>query len=157
MVCTDKHQESDNIGADVPLSDSKLANTAAQHEATSTVARRKALGKHPIVYQPQQEASIGLVEVGARPAIKPLPQDRKTLDGMLQSYVHEPKAENPLLTTSNNEYGARKPTGATYNFSRRPRLQAFSNGFNNMRYKDMGLNTNMSRSQVHSALDPQFA
>jgi Domain of unknown function (DUF4490) len=157
-TCARVLQESDLIGADIPLSDSKLSSSVVSHRvAPSDAARRKALGKHPVVYQPQEEASIGIVEVGARTVKPPLPQSKEALDSLLKGYTHAPKEENPLLTTSNNVYGATRPTGATYNFSRRARLQAFSNGFNSIKYRDMGLNTSMSRSQVHSALDPQFA
>jgi len=75
---------------------------------------------------------------------------------LLASYNHAPKDQNPLYATTQNDFGIKKPTEATYTSERLPRKQGFSNGFNSQMPRDQGLNTSLTRSNVHVELDPQF-
>eukprot|EP00611_Tribonema_gayanum_P020187 TRINITY_DN3636_c0_g1_i1.p1 TRINITY_DN3636_c0_g1~~TRINITY_DN3636_c0_g1_i1.p1 ORF type:complete len:172 (+),score=35.96 TRINITY_DN3636_c0_g1_i1:221-736(+) len=149
--------ESDRIGANIPMSDSKLSAAVGHRVPPAEAARKKAMGQHPIVYQPGQEGEIGICETGTKPREQSHAVSKETAEAVIKAYVHVPKAEHPLKTTSNAAYGSKAPTEATYAFHRRARLQAFSNGFNSARYRDMGLNTAITKSAVHSSLDPQFA
>ncbi|CAN0460617.1 unnamed protein product, partial [Laminaria digitata] len=53
-------QESDRIGTGVPPSDSKLGAVAARRESIGQRAREKGLGKHPIMYEHEEETGIPL-------------------------------------------------------------------------------------------------
>lgn len=68
-------------------------------------------------------------------------------------YKHEPKSQNPLFTTTANEIGLKKPSKATYTTTRYARSQNFSKSFNRIMFQDQGLNTSLSRSNVHERLD----
>ena len=74
----------------------------------------------------------------------------------LESYNHDPKDQNPLYATTQNEFGIKKPTVATYTSERLPRNQQFSNSFNSQMPRDQGLNTSLTKSNVHTELNPQF-
>ena len=68
-------------------------------------------------------------------------------------YKHEQKSQNLLFTTTANEIGLKKPSKATYTTSRYARSQNFSKSFNRIMFQDQGLNTSLSRSNVHARLD----
>jgi|LauGreSBDMM110SN_4_FD.fasta_scaffold174101_1 hypothetical protein len=76
---------------------------------------------------------------------------------ILEVFKQGTKDEDPRYTTTNNEYGKKKPTIATFVADRASIPQGFSSSFNNVKPKNSGLNTGLSRSNVHSKLDPQFA
>ena len=80
----------------------------------------------------------------------------EALEGLLRKYKHETKRENPLYTTANNEIGMKRPTAATFTVDRKARAQAFSRSFPTQMSRGTGLNTSVTRSVVHPALDPQF-
>ena len=71
----------------------------------------------------------------------------------LDNYNHVPKIENPLYTTTANEFGSKKPSQATLTKMRYMRSQSFSKSFNRIMFQDQGLNTSLSRSSVHDRLD----
>ena len=85
-----------------------------------------------------------------------MPPVKPTLDEVLEPYKHRVKQENPVYATAANAIGSKKPDQATYNVDRLAVSQAFSNSFNGVKYRDLGLNTSLSKSVVHTKLDPQF-
>lgn len=76
------------------------------------------------------------------------------VERILSSYNHEPKPEDPRYTTSSNDYGKQKPSEATYVADRLGRPQGFSKSFNGVKPMNSSLNTGMSKSKVHPALNP---
>lgn len=54
-----------------------------------------------------------------------VPEGKCARDALLATYNHTPKEENALYTTTNNEIGIKRPTGATFTFERRARQQGF--------------------------------
>lgn len=60
---------------------------------------------------------------------------------VLEAYNHAPKQENALYTTTYNEIGSKKPSLATYNAKRHYVSQSFTKSFNNIMFRDHGLNT----------------
>lgn len=81
---------------------------------------------------------------------------KKDVEAILQTYKHQPKDENPLYTTSGNDYGRKSPSVATYVAERAFRPQDFSKSFNGIKPKNSSLNTSITKSTVHPRLDPQF-
>ena len=53
-------QESDRIGKGVPPSDNKLGAVMGRRESVGDRAREKGLGKHPIMYEREEETGIPL-------------------------------------------------------------------------------------------------
>ena len=122
-------RESDRIGEYAELSQSPLAK-----QFRAKPPRRKKVKRAP-EFAPQEEPS------------------REVIAAVLESYNHAPKTENPLYQTSANSIGSKKPSLATYTANRHPRKQAFSKSFNRKMFRDHGLNTSMTKSNV---LDNQF-
>jgi len=54
------HQESDRIGTGVPPSDSRLGAIASRRESLGQRAREKGLGKHPVMYEREEETGVPL-------------------------------------------------------------------------------------------------
>lgn len=54
-----------------------------------------------------------------------VPEDKDARDALLKSFKHSTKEENPLYSTTNNDIGIKRPTGATFTFERRARQQGF--------------------------------
>lgn len=54
------HQESDRIGTGVPPSDSRLGAVASRRESLGQRAREKGLGKHPVMYEREEETGVPL-------------------------------------------------------------------------------------------------
>ncbi|CAM9384506.1 unnamed protein product [Phaeothamnion confervicola] len=160
-------KESEQFGIGVPQSDSKLsAAIALQSSFAATARRRHCTRREPGACA--NDAQRGVAGAGDSSSSssengggggemrRQLPSDQASLDKLLERFDHRPRRENPLYTTTANEIGLRKPTGATFTFERSARQQGFSNSFNNVRYRDMGLSTSLTRSNVHKELDPQF-
>jgi hypothetical protein len=82
---------------------------------------------------------------------------KRTAEGVLAVYKHNSKVEDPRYTTSTSDYGKKPPSVATIVIDRAARPQAFSNSFNNVKPQNTSLTTAITRSNVHSSLDPQFA
>jgi hypothetical protein len=87
---------------------------------------------------------------------QPLGREKKNVESILQSYHHVPKEENPLYTTSMNDYGKKLPSVATFVAERAYRPQDFSKSFNGIKPKNSSLNTSVTKSTIHPKLDPQF-
>lgn len=81
-------------------------------------------------------------------------KEKPNVERILTVYHHEPKPEDPRYTTSSNEYGKQKPSEATYVADRAGRPQGFSKSFNGVKPMNSSLNTGMSKSKVHSSLNP---
>lgn len=81
---------------------------------------------------------------------------KKNVETILENYTHIPKDENPLYTTSTNEYGRKAPGVATFVADRAYRPQEFSKSFNGIKPKNSSLNTSVTKSNIHPKLDPQF-
>ena len=64
---------------------------------------------------------------------------------------------NVLLIILQNDYGKKIPSVATIVTERAARPQGFSRSFNNIKPMNTSLTTSITRSNVHSSLDPQFA
>lgn len=130
-------RESDRIGAEVQNDKSALAKAFDK----DNFQRRKQLTE--------------LDETGTsrtRNTVVSAEEVKATLD----IYNHAPKLENPLYTTTSNEFGSKKPSQATFNKVRYSRSQNFSKSFNRIMFQDQGLNTSLTRSNVHDRLDSQF-
>lgn len=53
-------QESDRIGTGVPPSDSRLGAAVSRRESLGQRAREKGLGKHPVMYDREEETGVPL-------------------------------------------------------------------------------------------------
>lgn len=137
-------RSSDSIGVGIPFSDSALSKVFRQNDSLMESVRRKSLDPD-LVKQ---------VEVENLPLKRHLAL--KDVQEILNGYNHNPKTQHPLYMTSSNDYGRRKPTPAAYTSTRAFRNQAFSSSFNKIMPRGNGLNTSLSRSKVHSLLDPRF-
>ena len=143
-------RSSNDIGKGVPLSDAKLAHLYASAPSKSSVARK--LGHVGETSDPKDfmNVSVSANQLVASETVVPI-------EKVLNSYSHQPKPQNPLYATSQNEHGIKKPTVATYTAERCAMDQKFSASFNSQMPRDQGLNTSLTRSNCHSELDPQFA
>ena len=82
---------------------------------------------------------------------------QEEIDYMLASWKQGTHQEDPRYTTTNNYYGFKAPSIATFVADRRGRPQGFSNSFQGIKPQNSGLNVGITRSTVHPSLDPQFA
>ena len=76
---------------------------------------------------------------------------------LLNGWKQGTHGEDPRYTTTNNTYGFKAPTVATFVADRRGRPQGFSKSFQGIKPQSSGLNVGITRSNVHPSLDPQFA
>ena len=136
-------RESDNIGSAVKgSSDSTLAKVLSHRESASVAAKRRR--RDGSIFVPSRERCQ-----------KEMTED--DIREVLDNYVHRPKEENPLFSTTANDIGLRKPAIATHNGERQQaRSQQFSSSFGRVMFRDQGLNTSMTRSKIHVQLDPHF-
>ena len=118
-------------------------------ESPSQQANIRAMGLKPVLVKPEDEEAK---------YVWTKDKDLFLIDSdrYLQAYDHNPKRQNPLYTTTQNEIGIKAPSKATIVTERRSRCQAFSNSFNGVRVKDQSLNCYLTRSKVHKELDPHF-
>ena len=129
-----------DYGKGVGFSDSKISSSMMSGEAPGEIASKKGEGLYGATEAPPSQI----------PPVKP------TLDQVLSVYEHDTKQEHPVYQTTSNAIGFKRPDKATYTLDRVSIPQEFSQGFNNIKYRDQGLNTSLSKSTVHSKLDPQF-
>lgn len=54
-----------------------------------------------------------------------VPTGKEARDELLETFTHKSKGENPLYMTTNNDFGRKRPTAATFTFERRARQQGF--------------------------------
>ena len=142
-------RESERIGEGVALSDSKLANLYASVPTKSSIARQR--GHAGEVSNPEEYKTVSVDAY-----MKTIRDQSVDVYRLLNSYNHAPKDQNPLYATTQNEFGIKKPTAATYTTERIARDQKFSNSYNSQMPRDQGLNTSLTRSNVHTELDPLF-
>jgi hypothetical protein len=141
-------KSSAKIGQGCAPSDSKLSATLARHDPPGEVAKAKGRGLYPMASDPGA-TDAALTMAGAGGAVL-------TTEDVLDAYTHAPKPENSMYTTSNNQFGLKKPTAATFTNERAARSQMFSNSFNGVKPRNQGLNTAITLSVVHTQLDPQW-
>jgi len=136
-------RSSDSIGAGIPYSDSALSKVFRQKDSLTDAVNRKSFNADLV--QNEDSRTLNRQQF-----------NQEAVQEILMNYNHEPVVHHPLYTISSNEYGRNKPTPATFTSSRMSRNQAFSTSFNKIMPKGNGLNTSLSRSKVHSLLDPRF-
>ena len=128
-------RESDSIGAAVKTSNSCLAKA---------FDKGKLKGKRRLGESEETSSQNG-------PNISEIPVEE--VQATLENYKHDPKIENPLYTTTSNDIGSKKPSQANFTRMRYSRSQNFSKSFNRIMFQDQGLNTSLTRSNVHEMLD----
>lgn len=128
----------DDIGEGIGGSDSRLSEIMAKGPTLAEIANLKSGAKTALPCPCVTEAPLS-------------PTNRA--EAILDVYRHEPKPENPMYQTTNNQLGIEPPSVATLTAERKARSQQFSNSFNGIQVKDHGLNTSLVRSRVHNALD----
>lgn len=134
------YQSANNeIGNGIAYSDSKLSAAMSKGESHAEISRSKAGTSTGHAAQPKRNEK----------EINPSEQ----ADQVLRKYNHNPHQEHPMYNTTNNQYGAERPTAATFSAERVARSQTFSNSFNAIKFRDTGLNTSLIRSQVNDLLD----
>ena len=143
-------RESEQIGKGVEMSDNKLAKLYASAPSKSETYRME----RGIASETSNPEEFKTVSVDAFQ--KTISMVKDDVSKVLASYNHDPKDQNPLYATTTNDFGIKKPTEATYTSERLPRKQGFSNSFNSQMPRDQGLNTTLTRSVVHTELDPSF-
>ena len=133
-------KSSEAVGAGIPYSDSALSKALRQKESLITEAKRRTLPAELIKTQEKDEVKRHFTT--------------EEVQEILKSYTHEAKVQHPLYSTSSYEYGRKKLTPASFTSTRLSKQQAFSSSFNGEMQRYKGLNTSISRSKVHSLLDP---
>lgn len=136
-------RESDRFGEGTTFSDSSLSQVFRLKESDSMNKRRK--------------NSVFVKQLGNNSdelPSKTLPKEQ--VAEILSKYNHNPKAQNPLYVTTANGYGSKPPTSATYTTERHGLSQKFSQSFNRTMFRDEGLNSSMTKSNIHDLLTPQF-
>jgi len=134
---------SDVIGSKVPMKQSAISKALDDIKPSpAEIARRRALGL--------QSANQNAIEFH--------PEELKKPDAaeILHHYNHEPIKQDPRFSTTSYEYGKNKPTIATFVAERNCRPQGFSQSFHDVKPMNTGLNTSITKSQVHPKLDPEF-
>lgn len=126
-------RESDRIGAEIRTSRSFLAKAFDKEKLKQGRAKLEN-------FSPMNESRSSIISA-------------EEMKSTLDNYNHVPKIENPLYTTTANEFGSKKPSQATLTKMRYMRSQSFSKSFNRIMFQDQGLNTSLSRSSVHDRLD----
>ena len=139
-------KESDRIGSGIKLSDSKLAKVLGEQESLSLKSNQRRLSS----------SSNNNNDCCEGKSNKATTTSKEQIQTIIQSYNHNPKKEHPLYSTSANSFGSKKISMATYPAKCYSRSQSFSASFNRIKFRDQGLNTSLTRSNVHKHLDPQF-
>ena len=130
---------SEDIGKGIEPSDSRLSRAMAQRDTLRDKSRMRTGGMDmPTTASTEVSRALTATERSER---------------ILEGYIHEPRQEHSMYTTTSNQFGIQKPTVATFTADRRARSQQFSNSFNGVKFRDQGLNTSMIRSSVHNSLD----
>ncbi len=140
-------RESDNYGGKVDTS----AVEAKPRVLTKTEFLKKWRGE-----QMQRPDVKDTIELPTDDAYKKK-RSQEEIDYMLAHWKQGTKEEDPRYTTTNNTFGFKPPTIATFVADRRGRPQGFSKSFQGLKPQNSGLNTGITRSTVHPSLDPQFA
>jgi len=138
-------RESDSFGAGLDFSDSTLAKMLQEKSSI--------LGAKKECHFAQQQ----LKKMNRSHDKNQMHYSYHDLQTALESsYTHKPVQQNALYITSASEFGLKKPSAATFTIVKQARNQTFSNSYNKTMFRDHGLNTSLTRSNVHKHLDPQF-
>lgn len=124
-------RESDKIGQEVKLSEGPLAV-----QLRKKLPRRKRTNNSTLKRDENEKNTI----------------PNKQIVQILEQYNHEPKSQHPLYQTSSNLIGLKAPSLATYPSKMYSRSQSFSKSFNEIMFRDHGLNTSkaeMNTSDFH--------
>lgn len=140
-------RESDRLGEGTSFSDSALSEVFRLKESDSMSKRRKnsIFVKQQFGGGPSAEAASASKTVSKEQA-----------DELLRNYNHNPKEQNPLYSTTANEYGLKPLSESTITTERHGLSQKFSQSFNRTMFRDEGLNASMTKSNIHDLLTPQF-
>mmetsp|Transcript_15972 Transcript_15972/g.33517 ORF Transcript_15972/g.33517 Transcript_15972/m.33517 type:complete len:215 (-) Transcript_15972:48-692(-) len=140
-------RESDQHGKGVNHSDSALSKILREKE-TDPISKRR---KYSIFVKEslcRDDANTGLSRKTA--------VTKEEVAEIISNYDHKPKEEHPLFSTTANEFGSRKPTGASLTTARYGLSQKFSQSFNRTMYRDEGLNASVTKNRIHDHLNIQF-
>lgn len=132
-------RESDRFGEDIAFSDSSQSQVFHISAADRKNRRRKSSACLIDNNTSSSETEKNII-------------NKNEINEMLTHYNHCPKKEDPLYVTTANEYGHKKPTSATYQTVSFGVTQKFSRSFNNVMYKNEGLNSSMVTSKIHDSL-----
>ena len=149
-------RESDRIGNEVTCSDSTLAKVLCEKSSISETRKKfRDISSEDAVHNTniRHRKNRGTNDLNDNTKLQKHNDLNKALE---TSYVHDPIQQNALYMTSANDFGYKKPSAATYTVVRHARSQDFSNSYNKNMFRDQGLNTSLTRSNVHKHLDPQF-
>ena len=136
-------RESDSFGKGTPFSDSSLSKVFRLEKSAGMNKRRK------------NSAFAKQLDNNATTTSKTIPKEE--VNKILSQYNHSPKNENPLYSTTANEFGLKRPTQATYTNVRYGMSQKFSQSFNRTMFRDEGLTSSLTRSNIHDSLTPLFS
>lgn len=123
-------RESDRIGEGIPNSDSALA----------AIMSTRMPKRHTIGHSSSTSGTLSTPSTQPASSVEEEPS-REEIEQALASYMHNPRQEDPLYTTTANEIGRKAPSYATYTVATKGRSQAFSNSFNGVMYTDESLAT----------------
>ena len=136
-------RESDSFGKGTPFSDSSLSKVFRLEKSAAMNKRRK------------NSAFAKQLDNSSATTSKTIPKEE--VNKILSQYNHSPKNENPLYSTTANEFGLKRPTQATYTNVRYGMSQKFSQSFNRTMFRDEGLTSSLTRSNIHDSLTPLFS
>lgn len=139
-------RESDRIGAMVP----KPSNSTHKAPLTKTEFLKKRRELLRTIGPDEFDLEL-LSTTKKEELVKP------DVEAVLKVFKQGTKVEDPRYTSTNNEYGKKAPTVATFVAERAARKQGFSKSFQGVKPQSTGLNTGLTKSNVHPKLDPQFA
>ena len=128
-----------DIGAGQHHAPSNLSRAMGAQDTPAQLTRLKTMGA------PASAATIAAAES------RPSAADR--VERILEIYKHAPKKEHEMYMTTSNVIGALKPNVATFTAERRARNQGFSNSFQGVKYRNQGLTTAVTKSNVHDMIN----
>ena len=139
------------LSTETSTSGKKRSDFTFLYSKTSDVYGEDPFKESPLVDFDYERVSFK----GSSPAIH---DNQRSVDATtaLKLYKHNPVKQNPLYATSASEIGKKPPTEATFVAERAHRSQAFSKSFGHLKPKSSTLNTGLTKSRIHSSLDPQF-
>lgn len=131
---------SDDIGSGQRHVPAGMSACMGAHDTHAQLTRQKTLGV------PASQETLRALSV-------PRPSAEDRVERILEVYNHRPKREHEMYMTTSNVFGALKPNVATFTAERRARNQGFSNSFQGVKYRNQGLTTAVTKSNVHDAID----
>ncbi|KAL3799402.1 hypothetical protein ACHAW5_010074 [Stephanodiscus triporus] len=134
-------RESDRFGEGCAFSNSLLSQVFRLKKSDSMNKRRK---NSPFVQKELEQYSD--------PSKSSKTFSKEEVAEILSQYNHNPKVQHPLYHTTASEYGAKKPSQATFQNVRHGLSQKFSHSFNRTMFHDEGLNASITKSKIHDSL-----